>query len=48
MKNKAKILSAKANGCEFCDGVVYKLQIDKAKTMYQCKKCGNTYSKGAY
>ena len=47
-KGKRKILSATANGCEFCEGIVYKLEVCKGVYIYQCKDCGNTYKKGSF
>ena len=47
-KRKVKILKAISNNCEFCEGIIYKIEIDKYKALYQCKCCGNTYEKGSY
>lgn len=47
-KNKRKIIGATANDCEFCKGIIYKLEIGPTKILYQCKDCGNTYKKGSY
>lgn len=47
-KGKRVIVGATAESCEFCKGIVYKLQVSKGEYMYQCKDCGNTYKKGSY
>ena len=48
MAKKVKILGAIANECEFCEGIIYKIELNKCKVLYQCKRCGNTYEKGRY
>lgn len=41
MAKRAKILGAKADACNRCGGIVYKL-LTSIGIVYQCK-CGNTY-----